>query len=46
MKTMEIIGGEIMKPLMIPNTVTPETKLWKTPGTFTKRLAKRSQFNA
>ncbi len=42
MKTMEITGGGIMKPSMNPNTVTPETKLWKTPGAFTRRLVKKS----
>lgn len=40
---MEIIGGGITKPLMNPNTVTPETKLWKMPGVFTRRLVKKSQ---
>ncbi len=43
MKTMEISGGGIMKPSMNPNTVIPETKLWKTPGAFTRRLVKKSQ---
>lgn len=38
---MEITGGGITKPSMTPNTLTPETKLWKTPGAFTKRFVKK-----
>lgn len=40
---MEITGGGITKPSMTLNTLTPETKLWKTPGAFTKRFVKKSQ---
>lgn len=42
-KTTEITGGGITKPSMTPNTLTPETKLWKTPDAFTKRFVKKSQ---